>query len=88
MTSLHIVHHEFREAAAKRVAVAGKSVRFEQIATSWVDGERKVLPKEKLAPLLTWAGITETKLGMLLRTNAEVVLLFAELRAGAAAGGV
>lgn len=88
VTSLHIVHHAFREAAAKRVAVAGKPVRFEQIATAWVDGERQVLPKEKLAPLLARAGITETKLGMLLRTNAEVVLLFAvELKAGAAAGG-
>ncbi len=78
VNSLHIVLHTFREAAAKRVAVAGKPVRYEQIATVWVDGERKVLPKDKLAPLLRKAGITEAKLGMLLRSNADVWLLAPE----------
>ena len=75
VNSLHIVLHTFREAAAKRVTVGGNPVRYEQLATVWVDGERQVLPREKLAPLLKRAGISEVKLGMLLRNNADVWLL-------------
>lgn len=78
VNSLHIVLHTFREAAAKRVSVGGKPLRYEQIATVWVDGERRVLPKEKLAPALKRAGISEARLGMLLRSNADVWFLGAD----------
>lgn len=75
VTSLHIVLHTFREAAASRIAVGGKPVRYEPIATSWVDGERRMPPEERLGGLLKRAGISRTRLGMLLRTCADVWLL-------------
>ena len=78
VTSLHIVLDTFREAAAARVRVAGKRVRYAPLATVWVDGERRVLPPEALAPLLQRAGISEGRLGMLLRANADVWVLESE----------
>ncbi len=78
VNSLHIILQTFREAASKRVRVAGKGVRYEQIATVWVDGERKIAAEDRLPALLKRAGITRTRLGMLLRNNAEVWLLSPE----------
>jgi hypothetical protein len=75
VTSVHIVLHTFREAAAARVKVAGKGVRYETIATAWVDGETILPPADRLDGLLTRAGISKTKLGMLLRNHADVWLL-------------
>ncbi len=75
VNSLHIILQTFREEASKRVRVAGKGIRYEQIATVWVDGERKLAEEARLPGLLKRAGITKTRLGMLLRNNAEVWLL-------------
>ncbi|MGQ0796593.1 MAG: hypothetical protein ACT4OI_01820 [Methanobacteriota archaeon] len=75
VTSLHKVLHTFRDAAAARIRVGGKAVRTEPLATVWVDGERSLPPPDQLAPLLKRAGISKTKLGMLLRTQADVWIL-------------
>jgi hypothetical protein len=75
VTSLHIVLHTFRDAAASRITVEGKRLRYEPIATAWVDGERRMPPEDRLVPLLKRAGISKTRLGMLLRTHADVWLV-------------
>lgn len=75
VTSVHIVLHSFREAAAARIKVGGKGVRYETIATAWVDGKVMTAPDDALDGLLTRAGISKTKLGMLLRNHADVWLL-------------
>jgi len=75
VTSLHIVLQTFRDAAASRVQVAGKPVRYAPIATVWVDGEKRTPPDEKLDDILHRAGITRTRLGMLLRNHSDVWLL-------------
>ncbi len=85
VNSLHIILQTFREAASKRVTVAGRPVGYEQIATVWVDGERKLAAADRLPSLLKRAGITRTRLGMLLRNNAEVWLLHSEGVSAAAA---
>ncbi|HKZ98525.1 MAG TPA: hypothetical protein VJ326_02910 [Thermoplasmata archaeon] len=75
VTSLHIVLHTFRDAAASRIEVGGKRLRYEPIATAWVDGERRMPPEDRLGLLLKRAEISRTRLGMLLRTHADVWLL-------------
>ncbi len=78
VNSLHIILQTFRDAASKRIRVAGKPVRVEQIATVWVDGEKKFAAGDRLPVLLKRAGITKTRLGMLLRSNSDVWLLVPE----------
>jgi len=78
VNSLHIILQTFRDAASKRIRVAGKPVRVEQIATVWVDGEKKIAAEGRLPGLLKHAGITRTRLGMLLRSNSDVWLLVPE----------
>ncbi len=75
VTSVHIVLHTFREAAAKRIKVGGKPVRYETVATAWVDGQVIMPPENQLDDLLKRAGISRTKLGMLLRNHADVWIL-------------
>jgi len=75
VNSLHIILQTFRDAASKRIKVGGKILRYEQIATVWVDGERKVAGDDRLPGLLRRAGISKIRLGMLLRNNADVWLL-------------
>ena len=75
VNSLHIILQTFRDAASKRIKVGGKVPRYEQIATVWVDGERKVAGDDRLPGLLKRAGISKIRLGMLLRNNADVWLL-------------
>ncbi len=75
VTSVHIVLHTFREAASARIKVAGKMVRYEPIASAWVDGQVVEAVDEQLDGLLKRGGITRTKLGMLLRNHADVWLL-------------
>lgn len=75
VTSVHIVLHTFRETAAARIHVGGKGVRYETIATAWVDGTVMMPPEDRLDPLLARAGISRTKLGMLLRNHADVWIL-------------
>jgi len=78
LNSLHIIHQTFRATAAARLRVAGKTVRYAQIATVWTDGEKKIAPEEWLPVLLERAGITHTQLNMLLRNNADVWVLYQE----------
>ncbi len=78
VNSLHIILQTFRDAASKRIKVGGKPLRYEQIATVWVDGERKVAGDDRLTGLLKKAGISRIRLGMLLRNNADVWLLAPE----------
>jgi len=78
VNSLHIILQTFRDAASKRIKVGGKTLRYEQIATVWVDGERKVAGDDRLPGLLKRAGISKVRLGMLLRNNADVWLLATE----------
>ena len=78
VNSLHIILQTFRDAASKRIRVGGKTLRYEQIATVWVDGERKVAGDDRLTGLLKRAGISRIRLGMLLRNNADVWLLATE----------
>ena len=78
VNSLHIILQTFRDAASKRIKVGGKVLRYEQIATVWVDGERKVAGDDRLPGLLKRAGISKIRLGMLLRNNADVWLLATE----------
>ena len=75
VTSVHIVVHTFREAAAARVHVGREGVRYEPLASAWVDGEVQLPEGAKLEALLKRAGITRTKLGMLLRNHSDVWLL-------------
>lgn len=75
VTSVHIVLHTFREAAATRIRVGGKGIRYETIGTAWVDGKTVTAAEDKLGPLLARAGISRTKLGMLLRNHADVWIL-------------
>jgi hypothetical protein len=75
VTSVHIVLHTFRETAAARIKVSGKPIRYETIATAWVDGTTMMPPQERLDSLLARVGISRTKLGMLLRNHADVWIL-------------
>lgn len=75
VTSVHIVMHTFREAAAARIKVDGKALHYEPIATAWVDGQTKMPSEDRLESLLVRAGISRTKLGMLLRNHADVWLV-------------
>lgn len=75
VTSVHVVLHTFRDAAASRIRVGGKPIRYEPIATAWVDGQVQMPPKDALGGLLARAAVTPTKLGMLLRNHADVFLL-------------
>ncbi len=75
VTSVHIVLHTFREAAASRILVGGHAIRYEPVATAWVDGQVQTPPKDRLEALLKRASISTTKLGMLLRNHSDVFLL-------------
>ncbi len=75
VTSVHVVLHTFREAAAARVHVGPNRVRYEPLATAWVDGEVQIPDEGKLESLLKRAGISRTKLGMLLRNHSDVWIL-------------
>lgn len=75
VTSVHIVLHTFREAAAARVRVGKDGVRYDSIATAWVDGEVQLPEEPRLESLLKRAGITRTKLGMLTRNHSDVWIL-------------
>jgi hypothetical protein len=75
VTSVHIVLHTFREAAAARIRVGDEGVRYEPVAAAWVDGTVQLPEGPKLESLLKRAGITRTKLGMLLRNHSDVWLL-------------
>jgi len=75
VTSVHIVLHTCREAAAARVRVGKGGVRYEPVATAWVDGQVQLPEEPELESLLKRAGISRTRLGMLLRNHSDVWLL-------------
>src|SRR6266566_2472886 len=75
VTSVHIVLHTFREAAAARVHVGRDGVRYEPVAAAWVDGAVQLPEGPSLEALLKRAGISRTKLGMLMRNHSDVWLL-------------
>src|SRR5216117_1939850 len=75
VTSVHIVLHTFREAAAARIRVGEEAVRYEPVASAWVDGATQLPEGAKLESLLKRAGISHTKLGRLLRNHSDVWLL-------------
>jgi len=75
VTSMHVVLHTFREAAAARVHVGRDGVRYEPVASAWVDGDVQLPEGPNLERLLERAGITRTKLGMLMRNHSDVWLL-------------
>ena len=75
VTSVHIVLHTFRETAATRITVADQRIRYEPVATAWVDGRTIQAPPDRLPGLLKRGGISPTKLGMLLRNHADVWLV-------------
>jgi len=78
VNSLHIILQTFRAAAAARVKVGGKIVHYAQVATVWADGQRMVAGDAERKGLLNQAGISETKLRMLLRDNADVWVLWTD----------
>src|SRR2546425_10039414 len=75
VTSVHVVLHTFREAAAARVHVGRDGVRYEPVASAWVDGAVQLPEGPSLESLLKRAGISRTKLGMLMRNHSDVWLL-------------
>src|SRR2546428_64149 len=75
VTSIHVVLHTFREAAAARVNVGKDGVRYEPVASAWVDGNVQVPEGPKLESLLKRAGISRTRLGMLMRNPPDLWLL-------------
>ena len=75
VTSVHIVLHTFREAAAARIRIGEEAVRYEPVASTWVDGTTQLPEGAKVESLLKRAGISRTKLGMLLRNHSDVWLL-------------
>ncbi len=78
INSMCIIHQTFRTVAAERITVGGKPIKVAHIAVVWSDGERRVIPDEWKPVLLQKAGISETELNMLLRTNADVWIVYQE----------
>ncbi len=73
-----IIHQTFRNAAAERIKVGGKTVKCAQISAIWSDGVKKIAPDEWLPILLDKAKITRTELNMILRNNADIFVLYLE----------
>lgn len=73
-----IIHQTFRAAASDRIKVAGKRIKYAQIAAVWSDGVKMIAPDEWLPVLLEKAKITRTELNMILRNNADIFVLYLE----------
>lgn len=73
-----IIHQTFRNAAVERIRVAGRPVKYAQIAAVWSDGVKVIAPDEWLPILLEKAKITKTELNMMLRNNADIFVLYME----------
>jgi len=71
-----VIHQTFRTAAAERIKVGGKSVKYAQIAAILSDGRKKLAPEEWTPILLEKAGVTQTQLNMIIRNNACVWILY------------
>ena len=73
-----VIHQTYRNVAASRIKVAGKSLRCAQIANVWNDGVKKVAPDEWLPIILERAKISQTELNMILRNNACIYMLYTD----------
>ena len=73
-----IIHQTFRSAAAERIKVGWKRLKYAQIAAVWSDGVKMIAPDEWLPILLEKAKITKTELNMILRNNADIFVLYIE----------
>ena len=73
-----VICQQYRTMITKRIHVGGKKLKYAQVATTFYDGRTKKAPDEWLPILLEKAGITHTKLNMLLRNNACVWMLYPE----------
>ncbi len=73
-----IIHQTFRKAAAERIKVAGKTVKYAQIEAVTPNADEKRAPDEWLPILLNKADITETELNMTMRNNDCVWILYTE----------
>ncbi len=73
-----IIHQTFRNAAAKRIKVGGKTVRYAQIEAVTPNADSKRAPDEWLPILLERAGVTETELNMTMRNNDCVWILYTD----------
>src|SRR6266699_1393831 len=67
--------HEYAKRVGTFAPVHREVARYEPVATTWVDGEVHLPEDAKLEPLLKRAGISRTKLGMLLRNHSDVWLI-------------
>ncbi|MBI5000653.1 MAG: hypothetical protein HZB92_03880 [Euryarchaeota archaeon] len=73
-----IIHQTFRKAAAERIKVGGKVLRYAQVAAVSPGSNKTVAPDEWLPILLAKSGISHTMLNMILRNNACVWILYTE----------
>ncbi|MFH0815490.1 MAG: hypothetical protein V1934_01555 [Methanobacteriota archaeon] len=71
-----IIHQTFRSAASERIRVAGKPVKYAQVAAISPGGNKKVAPEEWLPILLEKSGISHTMLNMIMRNNACLWILY------------
>ncbi len=71
-----IIHQTFRSAAAERIKVGGRPVRYAQVEAVTPNADDKRAPEEWLPILLEKAGITETELNMTMRNNDCVWILY------------
>ena len=55
--------------------MGSEGVHYEPVAATWVDGTVQVPEGPRLESLLKRAGISRTRLGMLLRNHSDVWLL-------------
>lgn len=73
-----IIHQTFRKAAAERIKVGGKPVKYAQIEAVTPNADNKRAPEEWLPILLEKSGVTETELNMTMRNNDCVWILYTE----------
>ncbi|MCK5561682.1 MAG: hypothetical protein KAJ51_13855 [Thermoplasmata archaeon] len=79
LTTCCVICQTFRNFAAERIKVGGKSIKYSQISNVLFDGTQKRAPIEWLPILLEKAKISLTKLNMLQRTNECIWLVYPEI---------
>jgi len=79
LTTCCVICQTYRNFAVERIKVAGKHVKYAQIANILSDGRHMRAPKEWLPILLEKAGISKTKLNMLLRNNQCIWMAYPEI---------
>ncbi len=74
--SMNIIHQAFRRELVKRITVAGKPVRYAEMAVKGYNGNIKLPPDGWIDVLLEKAEITMTHLSMAIRQNNSVLLVY------------